>query len=234
MINTMPAKKSPAKPKKRTPAKKPVTAAKRPYKLTTRQKMFIDYYVGVANLNATRACELAGYKGTYNQLAVQGSVNIRNPNIKARIEEMLNKQVMSASETLTILSKQARSSIADVLDEDGNFNFREAKKRGTDSLIKKYKTKIDQQGIATHELELHDAQAAAVHLGKVYGLFGDKVTVSLEAPRAALESFRLWLNDNPQATEPEKDVWLDRFAQGHGTDPVEVRKVLLLMDKNPE
>lgn len=146
-------------------------------KFTDKQKRFADYYVGEGNLNATRSMRLAGYKGDDNSLAAQGSRMLRNVKVREYIEGQLSSLTLSASEVLTILTRQAKASLADVLTDDGKFNLKDAKRRGTDGLLKKLKVRHDKDG-TTHEFEIYDAQAAAVHLGKVHKLFTDKTELS--------------------------------------------------------
>ena len=59
-------------------------AAQKP--LTPRQKKFAEHYA--ASGNATEAARLAGYKGSDNQLAVQGAENLRKPKIAAYLEAL--------------------------------------------------------------------------------------------------------------------------------------------------
>ena len=106
-------------------------------KLTDKQKVFADFYVGAASLNATRAADMAGYKGTYNALSIIGFKNLRLPHIRKYVDDRLAEIAASSSEVLTILGRQAKSTIGDLFDENGNFDLAEAKKRGLDSLIKK-------------------------------------------------------------------------------------------------
>ena len=87
--------------------------------LTGKQKLFADFYVGEASLNATRAARLAGYSGDENVLAVGGFRLLRIPKIRSYIDEQLKLLTASPSEILNILTKHAKGSLADVLDENG-------------------------------------------------------------------------------------------------------------------
>jgi len=148
-------------------------------KLTDKQKLFADKYVGEGNLNATRSARLAGYRGDDNTLAVTGSNLLRNPKVRVYIDQQLSSLSLSASEVLTILSKQAKASLADVLDDEGGFDLGDAKRRGVDGLLKKMKVKKGAEW-TEYEFEMYDAQSAAVHLGKVHKLFTDKTEHSGE------------------------------------------------------
>ena len=57
--------------------------------LTFKQQMFAAALLGPARGNQTRAARMAGYKGSDPQLAVQGSVNMKNPQIQQMITERL-------------------------------------------------------------------------------------------------------------------------------------------------
>jgi len=146
--------------------------------LTDKQKLFADYYVSEGNLNATRSARLAGYKGDDNSLNVQGSRLLRNAKVRAYVDERLSALSLSSSEVLTILTRQAKASLGDVLDDNGQFDLADAKRRGVDSLLKKIKVREDKDGSITHEFELYDAQSASVHLGKVHKLFTDKTEIT--------------------------------------------------------
>lgn len=161
-------------------------------KLTGKQKLFADYYVGIANLNATRAAKLAGYseKSAYEI----GSQNLRKLEILEYIEKRLDELTMPSKEILVGLTIEAKGSISDVLDENGQFDYVGMCERGADKLLKKLKikkttrrTKDDEEiEEITHEFEMYDAQVAKVHLGKAHGLFVEKheveskVTMSIE------------------------------------------------------
>lgn len=150
--------------------------------LTGKQQAFINAYLGEARFNATEAARIAGYEGNDNVLGVTGHENLRNPKIAAEINRRMNEAAMSANEVLAILSNQARGSLADVLNDEGEFDLAEAKQRGTDKLLKKLKVRRsvrrtkDGEEIedVTHEFEIHDPQSAAVHVGKFHKLFTDK------------------------------------------------------------
>ena len=146
--------------------------------LTDKQKLFADYYVSEGNLNATRSARLAGYKGDDNSLAAQGSRLLRNVKVREYINGQLEAVSLSSSEVLSILTRQAKASLADILDEDGDFDLGDAKRRGVDGLLKKLKVTKKAVGEITYEFEMYDAQSAAVHLGKVHKLFTDKTEVT--------------------------------------------------------
>lgn len=148
--------------------------------LTLRSNRFIDHWIKSGN--GTESARVAGFPGDDNSLAVSAHRLLRNHKVAAEIRRRLGKHIASSDEVLETLTKHSRSDIADVLESDGSFDLKAAKKRGVSALLRKLKVKTryekDSAGnvtpIVEHEFELHDAQAATVHLGKVYRLFGDK------------------------------------------------------------
>lgn len=153
-----------------------------PHNLTEIQKAFCDHWL--LTRNGTESARIAGYKGDDNQLAVQASTNLRLAKVEAYINQNLRLSMMSADEVLKRLSKQGRASIADVLNDKGEFSLRHAKKKGTDDLVRKLKIKktrrtdpVTKEEIeeTTHELELHNSQTALELMGKHHRLFADVV-----------------------------------------------------------
>ena len=58
--------------------------------LTLKQRLFAAAWIGPAMGNQTRAARMAGYRGDDRQLAVQGSVNMKNPKIQEMMIERLS------------------------------------------------------------------------------------------------------------------------------------------------
>lgn len=152
--------------------------------LTPKESLFINAYLGEARFNATEAARIAGYKGNDNTLGVVGFENLRKPKIASIALERLNEAAMSANEVLARLSKQARGSLADLLTEDGQFDLAAARVSGFHDLLKKLKVKktvrrerggTDEVEDVTYEYEIHDPQAALVHLGKFHKLFIERL-----------------------------------------------------------
>lgn len=151
--------------------------------LTGKQKLFADFYIGECCLNATRAAEKAGYAGDDNSLAAGASRLLRNVKVRAYIDAQLKGLIASPNEILTILTKQAKGSLLDVLNDKGEFDFKDAKRRGVDGLLKKIKVRQTynpetEEESTTYEYEIHDPQSAAVHLGRAYKLFTDKTELT--------------------------------------------------------
>lgn len=151
--------------------------------LTGKQAAFIDAYLGEARFNATEAARIAGYKGDDNTLSSVGYENLRKPDIAAVVLERLNEAAMSANEVLARLSKHARGRLVDLLNEDGQFDLALAEERGVADLLKKLKVRTNTRRTregeeiedVSYEYEIHDPQAALVHLGKFHKLFAERV-----------------------------------------------------------
>jgi phage terminase small subunit len=152
-------------------------------KLSNQQKAWLEYYF-ICNMNATEAARRAGY--AYPNKS--GPENLQKPYIKELIQDRMKELAMSAEEVLYRLAAQARGSIGDFEDETGTVtheSLKKAKENGLDILIKKIiverstikGSETDETPIISEKivLELHDAQAALVHIGRRWKLFTDKV-----------------------------------------------------------
>ncbi len=135
--------------------------------LTDKQRAFVEHYLTC--WNATEAARQAGYK-TARQT---GSENLSKPVIRALIHRRLSQMAMAADEVLARLSAMAGADMSDFLVPSGKglkLDLKAARAAGRLHLVKKYnKTK---QGLS---IELYDAQAALVQLGKHHGLFAERI-----------------------------------------------------------
>lgn len=147
-------------------------------KLTPKQKLFADYYVGEANLNATKAAIRAGY--SEKSAKEIGYENLTKLHIWAYIEQRLDEVSMKQKEVLAGFTAEAKGSIADILDEEGAFDYVGMVERGADKLLKKLKIKTvhkydpatkQTSTETTHEFEMYDAQSAKAHIAKIRGMF---------------------------------------------------------------
>lgn len=139
--------------------------------LTTKQRAFIDLYLGECHFNGSEACRKAGYSA--KNANVQASQNLANPNIQKAIANRLADMQISADEVLTTLAEQARGTMDDFLTfYDGGripaIDFDKARQRGKLHLLKKFS--VTKAGIT---FELYDAQAALTLIGKHLALFAD-------------------------------------------------------------
>lgn len=103
-----PAKKV-AKKAARKVAPKPSTPAKDPDRLTLKQRLFVEAYLGEAKGNATEAARLAGYKGSNKTLQVVGAENLSKPIISKLLTERVERAAMTADEVLDELTRIAKT-----------------------------------------------------------------------------------------------------------------------------
>lgn len=74
---------------------------------TDRQQRFIMAYLGEARCVGVRAAKLAGYEGTDESLRVTAARLLANANVRARIDEVLQAEALSAAEVLRELTAVA-------------------------------------------------------------------------------------------------------------------------------
>jgi phage terminase small subunit len=168
--------------------------------MRNKQRVFIEEYLRC--WNATEAARKAGYseRTAYSI----GQENLKKPEIAKAIEDRISEKAMSADEVLTRLGEHARGDLGEFLDI-GSMAFQvdldAAKEKGITRLIKKVKmntkTTISAEGIETEthniELELYDAQAALVQIGRYHGLFTDKTDITSGGEPVSLS---LYIPDN--------------------------------------
>lgn len=140
--------------------------------LTGKQRAWAEAYL--VTLNKTEASKRAGYKGDYAALGNIGYQNYKKLEIQEYLKERLGEMTLPADEILAGLSQEATSNISAFLDPN-SLEIDPKMVHELGHLVKsitqtKYGPKI----------ELYDAQAAKVHLGKVHGLFSDNITVKVE------------------------------------------------------
>jgi len=134
--------------------------------MTPKQKAFVLEYI--KDFNASQAAIRAGYSPKTSRLT--GHRLITNDNIKAEIDKEYERRAMSANEVLSRMTDIAQGSAADYLtiDEHGytGIDLKKMKAAGKLHLIKKYS--VTKNGTV---VELYDAQAALLQMGKQHGLF---------------------------------------------------------------
>jgi hypothetical protein len=147
--------------------------------LTDKQKAFIEHYLRC--WNASEAARRAGYNGRSNAVGHNLMTNI---DIRAEIDARLSDLAMDANEVLARLAAMARSDVSVFLDKSGDIDLTTDQAREHIYLLKKARTK---RGVTKggepwteREIELHDPQAALVHIGRHLALFTDKQEVSGE------------------------------------------------------
>lgn len=165
----------------------------KPPKLTAKQQKFIDEYF-LCGMNAAEAARRSGYSPKTARII--GAENLSKPIISAEIKRRFTEKHVSADEVLARLADMSRSDIADFAHVESGADI--SKLKGKSHVIKKFKRKItytkDDSKTEEIELELYDAQAALLNIGKQHGLFSDKHVVEMRL-------------------EKEIDVILDKLEQ---------------------
>lgn len=94
-------------------------------KLSEKQKAFADYYIETGN--ASEAYLKAGYKN-YKSAGVEASKTLKNPNVKAYLDERLKKiadeRIAKPTEILQYLTNVMRGKEKDQFDLDAPLNER--------------------------------------------------------------------------------------------------------------
>jgi len=136
---------------------------------TNKRRLFLEHYFA-CNMNATEAARRAEYKKPNRQGPKLVKVGIIADAIKDRLAAM----AMDSNEVLARLGKHARITMDDFvkvvqLDDLGRsvvfVSLQQAKERGVLDCVKKI-TQLKDGGFT---IELHDAQAALIHLDKHHG-----------------------------------------------------------------
>jgi len=149
--------------------------------LSYKQRLFVEYYLGVANGNGTKAAQLAGY-GAPNVAAVAAHRLLKNAKIATFISERISAAAISADEVLARLSEHATADLGDFIriDDEGGFrlDLTRAKRAKRTRVLKKLKVTVKtfsgQAGDSTEtksEIELHNPQFALDKLAQYHGLY---------------------------------------------------------------
>jgi len=148
-------------------------AAKR--ELPPKRQLFVEAYIA-SGCNATEAARRAGYAAP----AEEGYRLLRIAQVAEAIRERVEaaKECMGADEVLARLTEQARSTLDDFLDGE-QIDFDKARDLGKMHLLKSISwTKYGPR------IEVYDAHAALVDLGRHHKLFTDRVEKSPEETAA--------------------------------------------------
>lgn len=150
--------------------------------LSAKQKAFVEEYLRC--WNATDAYQAIYPKSSRDAARAHAARMVANGSISEEIQRRVDEQTMSANEVLTRLADHARADYKDFLSvaANGDVALDITKAEGKTHLIKKVTqrrtirmTKDSEIDETVLTLELHDAQAALVHIGKHHKLFADKV-----------------------------------------------------------
>lgn len=139
--------------------------------LTYKQKAFVDAYLDC--LNASEAARRAGY--SLRTARSVGSENLAKPDIAAAIQAGMAERAMPRDEVLLRLTEHARADVRDLFefDESGKMTKLKLTRDAPLHLVKSITPTT--KGL---KVELHDAQAALIQLGKHYKLWTDVQEVS--------------------------------------------------------
>src|SRR5579859_3442967 len=120
--------------------------------LTLKRRLFVEYYLGQANGNATEAARLAGY-------AVPKEEGYRltcNPAIRALIDQRVETMALTANQVLELLAAQARGTMHDFVSFDEAdqpfIDLKRADEHGQLQLIRK----LSRSREGRVEIELYD------------------------------------------------------------------------------
>lgn len=168
--------------------------------LTAKQRAFVNAYLA-NGFNGTEAARQAGYSGNDNTLGVVAYENLRKPKIAAYVQQAFDEMTMTAEEVLARLSAMARTDMTDFMQvyPGGTpaFDFEKAAEAKRLGLIKKFK--VTNKSI---ELELYDAQAALVQMGKYHALFSER----LKLDDWQSELLQLWQEGKVTADDIREDL----------------------------
>jgi phage terminase small subunit len=217
-----------AKPAKKTkPAKKKVAAkkpagARKAKKLTPRRERFVAEVIKNGG-NGTKAAIAAGYaeSGAHQE----AHRLLRNAEIQERIQRAKQRAGITPEIVTGVLAQQLLGDISDVLDDEGRFDYKLAKKRRATGQIQKLKVrrrdlfdaKGEIAGVETvHEIELYSSQAAAKILTGTLGMLKQPGINPEDVARAKAEIDRLiaegWSEDEAKEivveAEPRAAQWL--------------------------
>jgi hypothetical protein len=142
--------------------------------LTAKGRLFVEYFLGEANGNAKEAARLAGYKRSHNS-AYQ---LMRNPAVRALIDQQVEAVALAADKVLSLLAEQANGTMADFVSFDeagkGYIDLKRACESGKMHLIRRHSCNRD----GRIEIELYNAQEALIQLGRYFKLFTHRVEMA--------------------------------------------------------
>lgn len=174
--------------------------------LSAQQQLFIEEYLRTFNATASY---LKAYPNVKRTTAASNGYRLlrENPEVDEMVQQRLSETAMSANEVLMRLAEQARGNMGDFIraTSDGSFTFDlsnadEAQKLGLIRKATKTVRRIGAMEIEEISVDLYDAQAALVHLGKHLDLFSDKINIKLEKElNSALDALEKSLDSDTYA-----------------------------------
>jgi hypothetical protein len=137
-------------------------------------RLFIDRYFEL-NMNATKAYQDV-YGCSYDAARTNGANLLAKANIKEEIDRRMAEKAMGADEVLARLADQARGDIGDFASIKDSIDLAN---HPQSHIVKKFKKQIyhpkNGSPYEEIELELYDAHAPLVDIGRVHTLFSDRV-----------------------------------------------------------
>ena len=145
-------------------------------RLTNKQRVFVEEYL--VCWNATEAARRAGYRNP----EVMGCRLKKVKEVGELIEVRIADKAMSADEVLLRLGEHARGNLGDFIrvnevTGEAYIDLAAAKAAGKLHLLRSYQGPSDKSAA---KIELYDAQAALVHLGRHHSLFVDRTSLNGE------------------------------------------------------
>lgn len=184
---------------KRSAAQLPPKKERRPF--TKQVETFIEEMANPSTKSATEAAIKAGSPA--KSARVTASRWLTNANISAEIQERVNQSLAHAQvtreEVLGNAAKQMRSSMDDLIDEQGFFDLTKARETGAIDLVKKMEI-IESLDVETntktvrHKVEFESPSAARKELGNYLGMEKAPSDSTVER-HAAYLAFGAFLSD---------------------------------------
>jgi phage terminase small subunit len=143
--------------------------------VTPKQALFIDAYL-TNGFNQTQAAITAGYAKV--SAHVEAHKVIRKPAVRAEIDRRMRDYRISADEIMGRLSAIARANIEDLIDDNGNLDFKRARQRGALAAIRSITQTVNKAGDVKTRIELHNAQEALKTLGHAANVLRDNLAVA--------------------------------------------------------
>lgn len=176
--------------------------------LSPKHRKFCEEYLRL--WNATDAYQAAYPKSSRDSARRDGSRLLTNADILEEIQRRVEEITLSANEVLARLAEHAKIDYKDFLSvaANGDVALDMVKAEGKTHLIRRVSqrhtirtTKDSQTDETVMSLELHDAQAALVQIGKYHKLFTDKVEHDLtdraaESAAALIAAMRAGATEN--------------------------------------
>lgn len=138
--------------------------------MNEQRRRFCDAYL--RHMNASKAAREAGYS---DQWATDtGSKLLREPEVKAYLDEHFKAESMGAMEVIRRLTDIARLDLSEIIRDDGTIDIGTMKALGLDRFVKS----IGYDSNGNLKVEFMSPEAALERIGKVHKMFGDSNVLS--------------------------------------------------------